>query len=138
MFGEIEGAKLGFVVEHVEVLIELIVVDELGAYFLLIMGEWAKVLILAFIDVVGVVGAEFLLVGLVLIELLHAGVRVSAVFAAWAFVALADVGAHVVGVEVAVPLPVLAVVVIDAVLVLMLLGVAAGVQFEVVDVQILG
>lgn len=39
MFGEIEGAKLGFVVEHVEVLIELIVVDELGAYFLLIMGE---------------------------------------------------------------------------------------------------
>ena len=83
-------------------------------------------------------GAEFLLVGLVLIELLHAGVGVSAVFATWAFFALADVGAHVVGVEVAVPLPVLAVVVVDAVLVLVLLGVAAWVQFEVVDVQILG
>ena len=55
MFGEIEGTELSFVVKHVEVLIKLIVMDELCAYFCLIVGKGAKILVLTLVDVIGVV-----------------------------------------------------------------------------------
>lgn len=55
VFGEIEGTELSFVVKHVEVLIKLIVMDELCAYFCLIVGKGAKILVLTLVDVIGVV-----------------------------------------------------------------------------------
>ncbi len=134
VFSEIEGTELSFVMEHVEVLIKLIVMDEFCAYFCLIVGEGAEILVLALVDVIGIVWAKFLLVGLVLVELLDPRVRVSALITTWTLLTLADIRAQVVRVEIAIPLPVLAVMVVNTVLVLMLLGVTAGMELEVVDV----
>jgi hypothetical protein len=71
---------------------------------------------------------------LVLVELLDPRVRVSALITTWTLLTLADIRAQVVRVEIAIPLPVLAVMVVNTVLVLMLLGVTAGMELEVVDV----
>lgn len=60
--------------------------------------------------------------------------RVSALITTWTLLTLADIRAQVVRVEIAIPLPVLAVMVVNTVLVLMLLGVTAGMELEVVDV----
>lgn len=71
---------------------------------------------------------------MVLVELLDPRVRVSALITTWTLLTLADIRAQVVRVEIAIPLPVLAVMVVNTVLVLMLLGVTAGMELEVVDV----
>lgn len=71
---------------------------------------------------------------MVLVELLDPRVRVSALITTWTLLTLADIRAQVVRIEIAIPLPVLAVMVVNTVLVLMLLGVTAGMELEVVDV----
>ena len=60
--------------------------------------------------------------------------RVSALITTWTLLTLADIRAQVVRVKIAIPLPVFAVMVVNTVLVLMLLGVTAGMELEVVDV----
>ena len=60
--------------------------------------------------------------------------RVSALITTWTLLTLADIRAQVVRVKIAIPLPVLAVMVVNTVLVLVLLGVTAGMELEVVDV----
>lgn len=43
VFGEVEGAKLSLIVEHVEVIILKVVMDEGGQYLLLAMGIGAEI-----------------------------------------------------------------------------------------------
>lgn len=72
MLGEVEGAELGLVVEHVEVFVELVVVNEFGPDLVLAVREGAEVSVLTLLHVVRKVRAELLLIGLMLVELLHA------------------------------------------------------------------
>lgn len=69
--------------------------------------------------------------------LLNEGVRVLAGVPLRAFLLIFDRGAHLSGVEVAVPSTVLGVVVVDAVLVVVVLGYVAGVDLEELEVEML-
>ena len=90
MLGEIEGTKLGFIVEHVEVFIEDIVVDELNPDFFLTVGKRTIISVFTFIDVVRVVRTEFLFVGLRLIQLLDSRMGLSAVVSIRTFLSICD------------------------------------------------
>lgn len=70
MFGQVERTEFGFIVEHVEILVELIIMDEFGAYLILIMGKGAISPVLAFVDIIGIMGTKLLLIGAKLIQLL--------------------------------------------------------------------
>ena len=80
--------------------------------------------------------AELFLVFLVVVVLLHEGVRVEAGVAIGALLVLLDEGAHFC-VEVAVALAVLGVVVVHAVFVVVGLGDVAGGDFEHIQVEML-
>jgi hypothetical protein len=104
--------------------------DEDGEDFLLVVSIGAKVAVGAIIDAVGEMGAELLLVLLVVVVLLHEGVGEQAGVAIRAFLVLLDETAHLDVVEVAEPLPVFAVVVVDAVFMVVGFGDVAGGDFE--------
>lgn len=90
MLGQIEGAKLGFIVEHVEIFIEDIVVDELNSDFFLAVSKGTIITIFTFGDVVWVMRTEFFFVGLGLIQLLHSGMSFGAVVSIGTFLSIRD------------------------------------------------
>jgi hypothetical protein len=137
VLGEVEGAELGLVVEHVEVIVLDVVVDERGEYFLLVVGVGAVVPVEAVSSTVRVVRAELLLVLLVVVVLLHEGVGEEAGIAVGALLVLLDEAAHLGVVEVAVSLSILGVVVVHAVLVVVGLGDVAGGDLERLEVEML-
>ena len=71
MFSKVEGAKFCFIVEHVEVFIKDIVMNELNSDFLFAVGKRTIVPVFALGNVVWVVRTKFCLVRLYLVQLLH-------------------------------------------------------------------
>jgi hypothetical protein len=133
---KVEGAKLSFVVEHVEVVIFEVVVDECGHDLLLVVRIRAEIGIGAIPGAMREVRAELFLVFLVVVVLLHEGMRVEAGIPLGALLVLFDEGAHL-SVEVAVAVAVLGVVVVHAVFVVVRLGDVAGGHFEDIQVEVL-
>lgn len=123
MLGEVEWAKLSFIVKHIEILVELIIMNELDPDLAFTMGEGAEFAILAFLYIGGIVRAKFLFVCLILVKLLNSRMRISAFITLWTFFPLADELAHVVRIKVAISFPILGVMIVDTVLMGMLLGV---------------
>jgi hypothetical protein len=112
-------------------------VDEGGEDFLLGVGIGAEVGVGTVASAVRVVGAELLLVLLVVVVLLHEGVRVGAGVALGTLLLLLHPAAHLSVVEVPVSLPVLGVVVVHAVLVVVRLRDVAGRHLEGLQVEVL-
>lgn len=135
---EVEGAEFGFIVEHEEVFVLCVVVDECAQDFFLVVGIGTKVSVGALADLVGVVEAEILLVFLVVVVFFHEGVGVAAALSLGTLLLLLYVGTHFWGVEVAVAASVFVGVVVDAVFVVVGFGDVAGVQFEDFQVEVLG
>lgn len=71
MLGEIEGAKCSFIVEHVEILILGVVVDQSCQYLFLIVSIGAEVSIRTLIDSIGIVEAEIFFVFLLVVVLFN-------------------------------------------------------------------
>jgi len=69
VFGEVEGAELCFIVEHVEIFIFGVVVDQFGEDLFLVVGVGAEVAVGTLVDRVGVVEAEVFLVFLLVVVL---------------------------------------------------------------------
>eukprot|EP00178_Gracilaria_changii_P014269 TRINITY_DN40345_c0_g1_i1.p1 TRINITY_DN40345_c0_g1~~TRINITY_DN40345_c0_g1_i1.p1 ORF type:complete len:151 (+),score=3.28 TRINITY_DN40345_c0_g1_i1:69-455(+) len=71
VFSEVEGTELGFIVEHVEIFVFFVVVNQVGKNFLFIMGKRTKITIGALIDSVWVMEAKVFFVLVLMVMLLH-------------------------------------------------------------------
>lgn len=134
---EVERTELSLVIEHVEVVIFQVVVDQSGQDFLLRVGVGAKISIRAVLNAMWIVRAELFLVLLVVVVLFHEGMRIEAGISFGTFLFLLHVAAHLSVVEVPVALTVLRVVVVHAVLVVVSLGYVAGSDLERLQVEVL-
>lgn len=85
-------------------------------------------------DIVRIVRTKFLLVSLILIELFHSGVRVSALVSHGTFLPSDYILTHGVIVEVSESFPILCVVIVWAILMGVLTSVRAWVHFEIIDI----
>jgi hypothetical protein len=137
MFREVEGAKLSLVVEHIEVFVFRVVVDQGGKNLLLAVSVGTEIVVRALADSMGIVRAELFLVFLVVVVFLDEGVREQTGIAIGTLLIEFYEIAHLGVVHVAVPLSVLGVVVVDAVFVVMVFGDVAGGNFEYVQVEML-
>lgn len=137
VLGEVEGTKLSLVVEHIEIFILGVVVDESGEHLLLTVSVGTEITVGTLGDRVGVVGAELFLVFLVVVVLLDEGVREEAGITVGTLLVEFDEIAHFGVVHVAVTFAILGVVVVDAVLVVVVFGDVAGGDFEDVEVEVL-
>ena len=131
MFSKIEGAKLGFIVEHVEVFVKDIIMNELDSDLLFAMSKRKIISIFTLWNVIWIMGTKLCFVGLVLVQLLHSWVRINAIVPIGTLFSTIYVGTHGVGVELSEPFPILRIVVVDTMFMVMLFCIAAGFEFEV-------
>ena len=75
MFCEVERAPFGFVVEHIEVGIILIVMDKFDCNIFFRVSKRTEIPILAFIQIIRVHRAEFCLILIWLVQLLNSIMR---------------------------------------------------------------
>ena len=83
MLGEIERAELGFIVEHVEIGIILIIMNQIDPYLFFTVCKWTEISILAFLYIIWVMRTEFFFVTLILVELLNSRMGILAVLPIW-------------------------------------------------------
>lgn len=119
MFSKIEGAKLGFIVEHIKVFVKDIVVNELDSDFLFAVSKRTIVPIFTLRNVIGVMGAKLCFIGLVLVQLLYSGVGIDAIVTIGTLFSTVYVGAEIVGVELTEAFPIFRVVVVHTMFMVM-------------------
>lgn len=109
--------------KHVEIFVKFIIVDQLGAYFLLAMSKRTKISVLTLFNIIRIMRTKLLLVSLILIKLFDPGMSISTLIAFGAFLTFSYKLTKCIRVEITISLPILRIMIINAMFVLMLLGI---------------
>lgn len=137
MLSEIERTELCFIMKHVKVFIEFIVMNQLNANFILTMSERTKFFIFTFINISRKMRTKLFFISLILVKLLNSRVRISALISSRTFITPTNKLTHIVRIEIPIPFPIFSIVIIYTSLMLVLFGIGTRIGLKIVDIQIL-
>lgn len=111
--------------KHVEIFVKLVVVDQLGAYFLLAMSKRTKISVLTLFDIIGIMRTKLLLISLILIKLFNPRMSISTLIPLRTFFSLSYKLTKCIRIEITISLPIFRIMIINAMFMLMLLSIRA-------------
>lgn len=144
VFSQVEWTEYRLVMEpsiidalHVEIVVVFVVMDESSVDFSLTVSKRTEISVFAQTDVVWIVGTKLDFVLICPVQLFDTRMRIGALVPMRTFLALFDVFAQCLGVEVAHPLLVLGIMIVHAIFMVVWLSVVARHQLKIVDVEVL-